>query len=249
MYEDDDEAVIAAREAEEERTELDSELRPFIPESSGAVGEEDGDDEEPCSVWTLRKCSAAGLDKLSTMFGNELLQHVLPFVQQRSQSPDWKQRECAVLILGAISEGCRTALEPLLKDVLQEIHSKTSDPDPLVRMISFWALSRYAERVIEAAQESEGGEANIDLIFNIVLKSLHDRNREVQRAVCSALATISEDTGAPLLPRLHVSHPSATTTVITFMCVPGDLGEFSHGLSAVWEAKFENSVRCRLCPS
>jgi len=35
--------------------------------------------------WNLRKCSAAGLDVLSTVFGEELLPIVTPIVQQRLQ--------------------------------------------------------------------------------------------------------------------------------------------------------------------
>lgn len=37
------------------------------------------------SAWNLRRCSAAGLDMLSTVFGDELLPIILPIVQQRLQ--------------------------------------------------------------------------------------------------------------------------------------------------------------------
>ena len=49
-------------------------------------GEEDSDsDGEEVNRWNLRKCSAAGLDVLSTVFGEELLPIVTPIVQQRLQ--------------------------------------------------------------------------------------------------------------------------------------------------------------------
>ena len=50
-----------------------------------AHGEEEGsdDDGEEINRWNLRKCSAAGLDVLSTVFGEELLPIVLPIVEQR----------------------------------------------------------------------------------------------------------------------------------------------------------------------
>lgn len=50
----------------------------------GHAAMEDGDNEgDEINRWNLRKCSAAGLDVLSTVFGQELLPIVLPIVQQR----------------------------------------------------------------------------------------------------------------------------------------------------------------------
>ena len=44
--------------------------------------ESDGDE---VNRWNLRKCSAAGLDILSTVFGDELLPLIIPIVEQRLQ--------------------------------------------------------------------------------------------------------------------------------------------------------------------
>ena len=51
----------------------------------GSGGDDDDDDDEEVSQWNLRRCSAAGLDMLSTVFGDELLPIILPIVQQRLQ--------------------------------------------------------------------------------------------------------------------------------------------------------------------
>ena len=37
------------------------------------------------SHWNLRKCSAAGLDRLSNVYGDELLPVLMPIVEQRLQ--------------------------------------------------------------------------------------------------------------------------------------------------------------------
>lgn len=51
-----------------------------------AHGEEgDDDDSDEVSRWNMRKCSAAGLDVLSTVFQEEMLPIVTPIVQQRLQ--------------------------------------------------------------------------------------------------------------------------------------------------------------------
>ena len=57
----------------------------------GAAGEGDGgdaggdDDDEVASRWNLRRCSAAALDRLSLVYGDELLPLLLPIVEQRLQ--------------------------------------------------------------------------------------------------------------------------------------------------------------------
>jgi transportin-1 len=63
----------------------DSEKRSLLCRGAtrGEEGGEDDDDGEEVNRWNLRKCSAAGLDVLSTVFGDELLPIVLPIVEQR----------------------------------------------------------------------------------------------------------------------------------------------------------------------
>jgi hypothetical protein len=67
--------------------------------------DEDLDDDDIYSEWNLRKCSAAALDVLATVFGNELLEILLPFLREQLFHQEWKHRECGILALGAVSEG------------------------------------------------------------------------------------------------------------------------------------------------
>lgn len=64
------------------------------------------------------------------------------------QESDWKSRESAILVLGAIAEGCRQGLEPFLDELLAILLPKLKDSQPLVRIISCWALGRYSKRII-----------------------------------------------------------------------------------------------------
>ena len=63
-------------------------------------GEEDPQDAggEGVRSWNLRRCSATGLDVLSTVFGDSLLALVVPVVQQRLQ------------VGGAVSRGMQQQL-------------------------------------------------------------------------------------------------------------------------------------------
>jgi transportin-1 len=78
------------------------------------------EEDDIINSWNLRKCSAAGLDILSTVFGDEILPILMPLVQVRlSTTTDaaWKEREAAVLALGAVAEGCISGLLPHLSQV------------------------------------------------------------------------------------------------------------------------------------
>jgi transportin-1 len=124
-YADDDEAVLSIEDDEETVPDREEDIKPFFHHSKvqGAADgaeEEVEEDDEPVNVWNLRKCSAAGLDTLSTAFGDELLPVLMPLVQARlaSQSEEkWKEREAGVLAMGAIAEGCITGLLPHLSQV------------------------------------------------------------------------------------------------------------------------------------
>ncbi|KAG6408037.1 hypothetical protein SASPL_131039 [Salvia splendens] len=78
-------------------------------------------DDDIVNVWNLRKCSAAALDFLSNVFGDRILPTLMPIVQAKlSATGDeaWKDREAAVLALGAIGEGCINGLYPHLSEVI-----------------------------------------------------------------------------------------------------------------------------------
>eukprot|EP00210_Caulerpa_lentillifera_P007562 g7222.t1 len=166
VYREDDEAVISMRQAESNKPDLDSEIRPFH-----GTNDHDEDEEEITGSWTLRKCSAAGIDKLSLIFGDELLSEILPLIDVKLASPDWKVRESGILVLGAISEGCKQGLDPHLDQVLAYVLD-----------------NRYAERIITRTKSND----KTNLIFNTLYKCLEDGNKQVQKSSCSALATIVE---------------------------------------------------------
>ncbi|KAL3645632.1 Transportin-1 [Castilleja foliolosa] len=80
-YADDDESVV---EAEEDGSlpDRDQDLKPRF-HSSRFHGSEDEEDEDDniVNVWNLRKCSAAAIDFLSNVFGDEILPTLMPIVQ------------------------------------------------------------------------------------------------------------------------------------------------------------------------
>lgn len=125
------------------------------------------------------------------------------------QSEDWKARESAILVMGAVAEGCRNGLEPYLNEMIEVLLNKLSDPQPLVRIISCWAIGRYTERMI--CRATNGGSSNgqyqmqIDSIIWGICKCVLDKNKQVQESACSTLASVEEVAGDVLVPRLKVA--------------------------------------------
>lgn len=144
--------------------------------------------------WNLRRGSAAALDSLSCLFQDELLDILLPSLQDMLTTAEkWEQRECGVLALGAIAEGCYSGMSLHMRNIFPFLVHRASDQHYMVRCISCWTLSRYARWVIN---EQEDG--LYQQLLKVLLDCMLDRNKVVQKASCSALATLEEQSG-PIL--------------------------------------------------
>ncbi|CAN8270848.1 unnamed protein product [Cochlearia groenlandica] len=203
-YADDDESLLDAEE-DESQPDRDQDLKPRF-HTSRLHGSEDADDDDDDSlnVWNLRKCSAAAVDVLSNVFGDEILPVFMPIVQSKlSTSGDeaWKERETAVLALGAIAEGCINGLYPHLSEIVAFLLPLLDDKFPLIRSISCWTLSRFGKYLIQECGNPKGYD-HFEKVLMGLLRRLLDTNKRVQEAACSAFATLEEDAAEELVPHL-----------------------------------------------
>lgn len=90
--------------------------------------EDDEDDDDIYMEWNLRKCSASALDVLSAVYGNSMLDVLLPLLQTELFHAEWKHRECGILALGAVAEGCMSGIEPHLPTLIPYLISTLKDP-------------------------------------------------------------------------------------------------------------------------
>ncbi|XP_042508481.1 transportin-1-like isoform X2 [Macadamia integrifolia] len=206
FYADDDESLVDAEE-DESFPDRDQDLKPHFHASRfhGADNLEDEDD-DIVNVWNLRKCSAAGLDILSNVFGDEILPTLMPFVQARLTTTDdstWKEREAAVLALGAIAEGCINGLYPHLPEMVAFLIPLLDDKFPLIRSITCWTLSRYSRFVVQSIGHQKGRE-QFEKVLMGLLRRVLDTNKRVQEAACSAFATLEEEAAEELSPLLEI---------------------------------------------
>ncbi|KAM7479471.1 hypothetical protein LguiA_027684 [Lonicera macranthoides] len=205
-YAEDDESLA---EAEEDGSlpDRDQDLKPRF-HSSRFHGSEDGDDDDDdiVNIWNLRKCSAAAVDILSNVFRDEILPTLMPIVQAKLSNSDdaaWKEREAAVLALGAVAEGCINGLYPLLSEIVAFLIPLLDDKFPLIRSISCWTLSRFSKFIVEGIGHREG-HAQFDKVLMGLLRRILDDNKRVQEAACSAFATLEEEAAEELSPRLEI---------------------------------------------
>uniref|UniRef100_M4F875 Transportin-1 n=1 Tax=Brassica campestris TaxID=3711 RepID=M4F875_BRACM len=210
-YADDDESLLDAEE-DESQPDRDQDLKPrFHTSRLHGSDDFDDDDDDSFNVWNLRKCSAAAIDVLSNVFGDEILPALMPLIQAKlSTSGDeaWKEREAAVLTLGAIAEGCFNVrvdqyASTLFLQIVAFLLPLLDDKFPLIRSISCWTLSRFGKYLIQEGGNPKGYE-QFEKVLMGLLRRLLDSNKRVQEAACSAFATVEEDAAEELVPHLGV---------------------------------------------
>jgi transportin-1 len=121
VYSDSEIADFDAEEEDENVPDKPQDIKPFVYSKRGGDDDDDGDDDYEPEDWSLRKCSAAGLDIFASEFGEEILPIVLPIISSRLQSVDtevWAQKESAILALGAVAEGCGSGIEKFLPEII-----------------------------------------------------------------------------------------------------------------------------------
>ncbi|XP_041673824.1 transportin-1-like [Drosophila eugracilis] len=176
-------------------------------EEAGAVSAGEDDDEDfnaglddfsSLSEWNLRKCSASTLDMLANVFHEDCLPVVLPILKETLFHQKWAIRESGVLALGAIAEGCMQGMIQHLPELIPYLISCLSDKKALVRSITCWTLSRYANWVVNQPHDQY-----LKPLMEELLKRILDSNKRVQEAACSAFATLEEEACTELVPYLE----------------------------------------------
>ncbi|PVH96688.1 ARM repeat-containing protein [Periconia macrospinosa] len=168
--------------------------------SDGEIEDFDDDDElddDPEDQWNLRKCSAAALDVLASVFHEPVFQATLPYLTENLSHAEWPNRESAVLALGAIADGCMPAVEPHLPMLTPYMISLLDDPEPVVRQITCWALGRYSEWASHL--DANGQQQFFVPMMDGILQRMLDKNKKVQEAAASGFANLEEKANKQLI--------------------------------------------------
>ncbi|SCM22594.1 transportin, putative [Plasmodium chabaudi adami] len=149
--------------------------------------------------WTVRKGAALCLDYLSNVYNDDILEYILPHIEEKLMSDKWNIRESAVLSLGAIAKGCMYSLSPFIPKVLEYLIKLLNDEKPLARSISCWCVTRFSSWICHPDNCDKWFEP---VLLNL-LKRVLDSNKRVQEAACSSFANLEEDALELLNNHLH----------------------------------------------
>ena len=154
-----------------------AELRPFLYKVDGDMDDVD--------QWTLRRCAVAQLRAMSDTYGEKVLPETLKCLNTCFAAGDdasWMKRDMGIRALGAISEGCASAIAPQLPALVPYLLTQLKDRRPLVRSGTCWTLARYGEAIAQ-------NPALFNTTFDALLGVCGDRCKTVQTQTCAAILT------------------------------------------------------------
>lgn len=168
--------------------------------SDGEIEEsDDGGSANLEDRWNLRKCSAAALDVLASNFHGAVFDVTLPYLTENLRHQDWPNREAAVLAIGAVADGCMDAVTPHLPNLVPYLLSLLNDREPVIRLITCWALGRYSAWASHLEDPSDR-QRYFEPMMEGILNKMLDRNKRVQEAAASAFANLEEKATKRLTP-------------------------------------------------
>ncbi|KAL4708130.1 hypothetical protein ACJJTC_009909 [Scirpophaga incertulas] len=111
--------------------------------------QDDSDDE---LEWNPSKAASVCLMLLSNCCEDEIVPHVLPFINCNIKNENWRYREAALMAFGSILGGLEAAsLKPLVENAMSTLIDAMYDSSVAVRDTAAWTFGRICELVPEAA--------------------------------------------------------------------------------------------------
>jgi len=143
---------------------------------------DDDDDWNPC------KAAGVCLMLMATCCENDVIPHVLPFVQNNIVSTDWKLRDAAAMAFGSILEGPDPdTLSPLCAQAMPLFVNLLKDDSVVVRDTAAWTIGRLCELMPEVVINEQW---MVSLLNNLV-DGLRSEPR-VASNVCWAFSSLAE---------------------------------------------------------
>jgi importin subunit beta-1 len=157
-------------------------LVPILMQS--LTKQEEHDDEDD---WNPCKAAGVCLMLMATCCEDNIVQHVLPFVNQNIQQPDWRYREAAVMAFGSILEGPDpNSLQPIVEQALPMLLKLMEDKSVVVRDTVAWALGRICETIPNSVLSS-----NLEPLLHTLVAGLASEPR-VAVNICWAFNSLAE---------------------------------------------------------
>lgn len=142
----------------------------------------DDDDE-----WNPCKAAGVCLMLLSSCVSDDIIIHVMPFIDENIRSQNWQFRDAAVMAFGSIVEGStQEKLKPIVEQSMNMFIQLLQDPNVIVRDTATWTIGRICESVPEAVIT----EAALQPLLEGLVVGLSAEPR-VARNACWSLSSIA----------------------------------------------------------
>ncbi|KAG7612857.1 Importin-beta N-terminal domain [Arabidopsis suecica] len=167
--------------------------------------EEDQDLDE--GAWNIAMAGGTCLGLVARAVGDDIVPHVMPFIEEKISKPDWREREAATYAFGSILEGpSADKLMAIVNAALTfMLNALTNDPSNHVKDTTAWTLGRIFEFLHGSTIETPIiNQANCQQIITVLIQSMNDAPNVAEKA-CGALYFLAqgyEDIGpsSPLTP-------------------------------------------------
>ena len=116
-------------------------LVPLLLEAMCKQEEEAEDD-----AWNMAMAASTCLAKIAQTVCDEVVAHVMPFIDKHINSPDWRRREASTLAFGSILEGpSANILQQYMPGAIEAVIRKMADPSIAVKDTAAWTIGRICE--------------------------------------------------------------------------------------------------------
>lgn len=116
-------------------------LTPVLVEK--LTKQDECDDEDS---WSPPKASSVCLMLLATCCEDEIVPHVLPFIKDNIESPNWRYRDAAVMTFGSVLNGLEiNTLKPLVEQAMPTLIRLMYDSSVIVRDTTAWTFGRICD--------------------------------------------------------------------------------------------------------
>ncbi|KAH8282501.1 hypothetical protein KR054_007960 [Drosophila jambulina] len=158
-------------------------LTPVLVEK--LTKQDECDDEDS---WSPSKAASVCLMVLATCCEDEIVPHVLPFIKENIESPNWRYRDAAVMTFGSVLNGLETnTLKPLVEQAMPTLIRLMYDSSVIVRDTTAWTFGRICDIIPEAAINK----TYLQTLLECFVKSLKSEPR-VAANVCWAFIGLSD---------------------------------------------------------
>ncbi|XP_033729110.1 importin subunit beta-1-like isoform X1 [Pecten maximus] len=161
-------------------------LAPILLQSltKQVMHEELDDDDE----WNPCKAAGVCLMLMANCCEDDIVPHILPFVNDHIRHPDWRFRDAAVMAFGSILEGPDPAkLKPVVEQAMRMLIELLKDSSVVVRDTGAWTVGRVCEMLPDAVIN----EQCLNPLLVALVEGLTAEPR-VSSNICWAISSLAE---------------------------------------------------------